>query len=100
MESMLGGTVRTDHSRIPSVIYTNPEVASVGKTEDDLIKDGVAYRKGVFPFKANARARSVNETEGFVKVLADKNTDKILGTHIIGKRAIFDNISSSPILWK
>lgn len=90
---MLGGTVHTDHSRIPSVIYTNPEVASVGKTEEDLIRGGIAYSKGVFPFKANARARSVNETEGFVKVLADKNTDIILGTHIIGKKPIPDDVN-------
>jgi dihydrolipoamide dehydrogenase len=69
------------------VIYTFPEVASVGKTEEELKEAGVAYNKGNFPFSANSRARANGYTDGFVKVLADKETDKILGCHIIGPNA-------------
>jgi dihydrolipoamide dehydrogenase len=69
---------------IPSVIYTWPEVASVGRTEEDLKAAGIAYKVGKFPFTANARARVNHETEGFVKVLADASTDRILGVHMIG----------------
>src|SRR5690606_22988029 len=64
-----------------------PEVASVGKTEEELKEAGVEYRKGVFPFLANARAKALGTPEGRVKVLADANTDRILGVHIIGPRA-------------
>jgi dihydrolipoamide dehydrogenase len=69
---------------IPSVVYTSPEVASVGKTEEDLKKAGVDYKAGKFPFSANGRARAMAATDGFVKVLADKASDKVLGVHIVG----------------
>ena len=69
------------------MIYTYPEVASVGKTEEELKEAGVAYNKGNFPFSANSRARANGSSEGFVKVLADKETDRILGAHIIGPNA-------------
>ena len=72
---------------IPGVIYTHPEVASVGKTEEELKQAGVNFSKGVFPFMANSRARANHESEGMVKILTDKNTDKILGIHIIGPNA-------------
>ncbi len=77
-----GGHVNYDV--IPSVVYTSPEVASVGKTEDELKQEGVEYRAGKFPFTANGRARSMLATDGLVKVLADKNTDRVLGVHILG----------------
>jgi dihydrolipoamide dehydrogenase len=72
---------------ISGVIYTYPEVASVGKTEDELKEAGVAYNVGNFPFSANSRARANGSSEGFVKVLAEKDSDKILGVHIIGPNA-------------
>ncbi|MGH8769880.1 MAG: dihydrolipoyl dehydrogenase, partial [Burkholderiales bacterium] len=74
--------VNLDH--IPWVIYTSPEIAWVGKTEQELKAAGVEYRAGQFPFLANGRARSLGETQGFVKMLADAKTDRILGVHIIG----------------
>ena len=73
-----------DYNCIPSVIYTHPEVAWVGKTEEDLKAENVSYKIGSFPFMANSRAKTVNDSEGFVKILSDKSTDKILGVHIIG----------------
>jgi dihydrolipoamide dehydrogenase len=69
------------------VVYTYPEVAAVGKTEEELKEAGVAYNKGNFPFSANSRARANGSIDGFVKVLADKETDKILGCHIMGPNA-------------
>lgn len=69
------------------MIYTYPEVASVGKTEEELKEAGVAFNKGTFPFSANSRARANGSSEGFVKVLAEKDTDRILGAHIIGPNA-------------
>jgi dihydrolipoamide dehydrogenase len=72
---------------IAGVIYTYPEVASVGKTEEELKEAGVAYNVGNFPFSANSRARANGSSEGFVKVLAEKDTDKIVGCHIIGPNA-------------
>ena len=69
---------------IPSVVYTMPEVASVGATEEELKAKGIAYAKGTFPFTANGRARAMNATEGFVKFLADKQSDRVLGVHIVG----------------
>jgi dihydrolipoamide dehydrogenase len=69
------------------VIYTYPEVASVGKTEEELKEAGIEYNVGNFPFAANSRARANGSSEGFVKVLADKKTDKIIGCHIIGPNA-------------
>ncbi|MEE8151336.1 MAG: FAD-dependent oxidoreductase, partial [Nitrosomonadaceae bacterium] len=69
---------------IPWVIYTSPEIAWVGKTEQELKTAGIKYKAGQFPFMANGRARALGETNGFVKVLADANTDRILGVHMIG----------------
>lgn len=69
------------------VIYTYPEVASVGKTEEELKEAGIPFKKGSFPFSANSRARAIVSTEGFVKVLAHAETDRILGAHIIGPNA-------------
>lgn len=87
VEGMLGGHVHIDYNCVPSVVYTHPEVAWVGKAEEDLKKEGVEYKVGKFPFMANSRAKTNNETDGFVKVLADKTTDRVLGTHIIGPGA-------------
>ena len=72
---------------IPGVVYTYPEVASVGKTEDELKDEGVAYTSGSFPFMANGRAKANQTTDGFVKVLADARTDQVLGVHILGPQA-------------
>jgi dihydrolipoamide dehydrogenase len=68
-------------------MYTHPEVATVGKSEEDLKKDGVAYKVGKFPFMANSRARTNDDAEGLVKVLTDAKTDKILGVHMMGPNA-------------
>ena len=76
-----------NHDAIPNVIYTFPEVASVGKTEEELKAEGIAYRIGKFPFTANGRAKVNKTTEGFVKILADEKTDRVLGVHIIGADA-------------
>lgn len=84
VEGMNGGHVHIDYNCVPSVVYTHPEVAWVGKSEETLKQEGVEYKVGKFPFMANSRAKTNNETDGFVKVLADKQTDRILGTHIIG----------------
>ncbi|XP_055854616.1 dihydrolipoyl dehydrogenase, mitochondrial isoform X1 [Episyrphus balteatus] len=86
-EGMMGGHVHIDYNCVPSVVYTHPEVAWVGKSEEMLKQEGVEYKVGKFPFMANSRAKTNNEAEGFVKVLADKSTDRILGTHIIGPAA-------------
>ncbi|XP_017072224.1 dihydrolipoyl dehydrogenase, mitochondrial [Drosophila eugracilis] len=87
IEGINGGHVHIDYNCVPSVVYTHPEVAWVGKSEEQLKQEGVAYKVGKFPFLANSRAKTNNETDGFVKVLADSATDKILGTHIIGPAA-------------
>lgn len=84
VEGIQGGHVHLDYNCVPSVVYTHPEVAWVGKSEEDLKKEGIEYKVGKFPFMANSRAKTNNETDGFVKVLADKATDRILGTHMIG----------------
>jgi len=81
------GYGHVNYNVIPGVVYTDPEIATVGKTEDQLKEEGIAYNKGTFPFLANARARALGMTEGRAKVLADKQTDRILGVHIIGPRA-------------
>jgi dihydrolipoamide dehydrogenase len=86
-EILAGQAGHVDYGTIPAVIYTYPEVASVGKTEEELKKDGVDYKVGKFPFMANSRAKAVAETTGFVKILADKKTDRILGAHIIAADA-------------
>ncbi|KAL6433190.1 hypothetical protein ACFW04_006429 [Cataglyphis niger] len=87
VEGITGGAVHIDYNCVPSVIYTHPEVGWVGKTEDDLKKEGIDYKIGKFPFMANSRAKTNLDTEGFVKVLANSNTDKILGVHMIGATA-------------
>jgi dihydrolipoamide dehydrogenase len=84
MEIIAGKAGHVNYDVIPSIIYTSPEVAMVGKTEEELKASGVAYKVGKFPFTANARAKVNHEAEGFVKVLADAKTDQILGVHMIG----------------
>jgi dihydrolipoamide dehydrogenase len=86
-EAMLGAPAHIDYNCVPSVIYTHPEVAWVGKSEEDLKSEGVEYNVGKFPFVANSRAKTVGDTDGFVKVLGDKKTDRLLGAHIIGPGA-------------
>ena len=86
-EMLAGQKPHIDYDLIPGVVYTDPEVASIGKTEEQLKEAGIAYKVGKFPFMANSRARSVGHTEGFVKILADAATDRVLGAHIIGPEA-------------
>ncbi len=83
-EILAGQSGHVNYNVIPGVIYTSPEVAAVGKTEEELKKLNISYKIGKFPFMANSRAKVNNETEGFVKILADSKTDKVLGVHIIG----------------
>jgi dihydrolipoamide dehydrogenase len=86
-EILVGQAGHVNYGVIPGVVYTWPEVASIGKTEEQLKAEGVAYSVGKFPFTANGRARAMGDTDGFVKILADKTTDRILGAHIIGPDA-------------
>ena len=86
-EILNGQKPHINYNLIPGVVYTWPEVAGVGFTEDDLKTKKVKYKTGTFPFKASGRARASMDTDGFVKVLADSDTDEILGVHIIGARA-------------
>lgn len=86
-ENIAGLTGYVNHDVIPGVVYTFPEVASVGKTEEELKEAGTAYVAGKFPFTANSRSKANQSTEGFVKILADKTTDRVLGVHIIGADA-------------
>ncbi len=86
-ERIAGQAGHVNYDAIPSVVYTWPEVASVGKTEEELKTAGIAYNTGKFPFTANGRARAMGDTDGFVKILADKTTDRLLGAHIIGPDA-------------
>jgi len=86
-EQMAGQKPHINYNLIPGVVYTWPEVASVGQTEEQLKAAGVAYKSGSFPFKASGRARASMDTDGLIKVLADKETDEILGVHMIGPRA-------------
>ena len=83
-ELISGQSGHVNYDVIPGVIYTSPEVATVGKTEEQLKSLGIKYKVGKFPFIANSRAKAINEPEGFVKILADEKTDKILGVHMIG----------------
>lgn len=83
-EILAGQHGHVNYDVIPGVVYTQPEVASVGKTEEELKAAGIAYKVGKFPFTANGRARAMLATDGFVKILADKDTDRVLGGHIIG----------------
>ncbi len=86
-ELIAGQSGHVNYSVIPGVIYTTPEVACVGKTEEELKKNNHSYKVGKFPFMANSRAKAIDEPEGFVKILADDKTDKVLGVHIIGLHA-------------
>ncbi len=87
IELIAGKAGHVDYNLVPSVVYTFPEVAWVGQTEDQLKADGVAYKSGKFPFSANSRAKINHETDGYAKVLADATTDRILGVHIMGPQA-------------
>jgi len=87
IERIAGKAGHVDYNLVPSVVYTFPEVAWVGQTEDQLKADGVAYKVGKFPFSANSRAKINHETDGYAKVLADPVTDRILGVHIMGPQA-------------
>tara|TARA_B100001057_G_scaffold340625_1_gene341421 strand:+ start:205 stop:1605 length:1401 start_codon:yes stop_codon:yes gene_type:complete len=86
-ENIAGQSGHVNYDTIPGVIYTTPEVASVGKTEEQLKKLNINYKIGKFSFMANSRAKAINDTEGFVKILADEKTDKVLGAHLIGSHA-------------
>src|SRR4051794_12810919 len=86
-EILAGRAGHVNYDVIPNVVYTFPEVASVGKTEEELKQDGVAYKTGKFPFTANGRAKVNRTTDGFVKILADAATDRVLGVHIVGPEA-------------
>lgn len=83
-ETIAGQAGHVNYDVIPSVVYTSPEIASVGKTEEELKKAGIDYKIGKFPFSANGRARAMLHTDGFVKILADKQSDRVLGVHIVG----------------
>jgi len=87
VEGMCGGAVHIDYNCVPSVIYTHPEVAWVGKTEEMLKEEGVAYKTGVFPLAANSRAKCNNDSDGMVKVMSDASTDRLLGAHIVASCA-------------
>ena len=86
-EIIAGQSGHVNYDLIPGVIYTSPEVATIGKTEEQLKKQSISYKIGKFPFMANSRAKAIDEPEGFVKILADNSTDKVLGVHIIGPHA-------------
>ena len=96
-ENILGGKTTVNHDTIPSVIYTWPELSSVGKTEEQLKEAKIAYKIGKFPFIANSRARTMGETEGMVKILAHEKTDRILGVHIVGPRA--SDMIAEAVAW-
>ena len=86
-ESIVTGTGHVNYDAVPAIVYTHPEIASVGRSEDALKDEGIDYAKGEFPFIANGRAKALDDTTGKVKVLADAETDQVLGVHIIGPRA-------------
>jgi dihydrolipoamide dehydrogenase len=86
-ERLAGKTASVNYGAIPGVVYTAPEAASVGRTEESLKTDGVAYRTGIFWFRANGRAHAAGHTDGFVKVLSDAASDRVLGVHILGAGA-------------
>ncbi|MDB5105648.1 MAG: dihydrolipoamide dehydrogenase [Fibrobacteres bacterium] len=87
VEGLAGKYGHVNYNAIPNVVYTHPEIASVGRTEEELKSDGIAYKKGSFPFMANGRARALAQIDGRIKILADAKTDRILGVHILGPRA-------------
>jgi dihydrolipoamide dehydrogenase len=84
---LAGKPGHVNYDTVPGIVYTYPEVASVGKTEEQLKASGIEYNKGKYPYAPNGRAKALGATDGFVKILADKKTDRILGVHIIGARA-------------
>ena len=86
-ENIAGQSGHVNYDIIPAVIYTSPEVAAIGKTEEQLNELNIKYKIGKFPFIANSRAKTIDESEGFVKILSDEKTDKVLGAHIIGNHA-------------
>ena len=86
-ENIAGQSGHVNYDTIPGVIYTTPEVATIGKTEEQLKKLNKEYKVGKFSFVANSRAKAIDEAQGFVKILADQKTDKVLGAHIIGPHA-------------
>jgi len=86
-EILSGETGHIDYDSIPGIVYTHPEVAAAGKTEEQLKEAGIEYNSGKFPFSANSRARCNADADGFVKILSDKATDRLLGCHIIGPQA-------------
>jgi dihydrolipoamide dehydrogenase len=86
-EQLVNGWSHMNYDTIPAVIYTHPEIASVGRTEEQLREAGVEYRKGIFRFRANGRAQAIGDTEGKIKMLANAKTDRVLGVHILGPRA-------------
>ncbi len=87
VERMTGMKSHINYDVIPAIVYTHPEIATVGKTEEQLKEAGIEYKKGVCPFGANGRARTLGDPDGRVKILADASTDRVLGVHIIGARA-------------
>ena len=86
-ENIAGQSGHVNYDTIPGVVYTTPEVASIGKTEEQLKELNTKYKIGKFSFMANSRAKAIDDAEGFVKILADETTDKVLGAHIIGPHA-------------
>ena len=86
-ENIAGQSGHVNYDIIPGVVYTTPEVASIGKTEEQLKEANIKYKIGKFSFMANSRAKAIDEAEGFVKILADEKTDRILGAHLIGPHA-------------
>jgi len=87
VEIINGEAGHVDYNLVPGIIYTSPEVAVIGKTEEELKAEGISYNKGTFPLMANSRAKAIRHTDGMVKILSDKSTDKILGAHMIGHEA-------------
>jgi dihydrolipoamide dehydrogenase len=87
VEHIATGKGHVNYDTIPGVCFTSPEIASVGKTEDELKEAGTEYRKGVFQYRANGRAHALGQIDGSVKILADAETDRVLGVHILGARA-------------
>ena len=87
VEIINGEAGHVDYNLVPGIIYTSPEVAVIGKTEEELKAAGISYNKGTFPLMANSRAKAISHTDGMVKILSDKSTDKILGAHMIGHEA-------------
>ena len=87
VETMAGKPGHVDYHTVPGVVYTHPELAQVGYTEEDAVKAGHAIKVGKFPFAANGRAKGMDETAGMVKIIADAKSDRVLGVHILGAHA-------------